>query len=594
MPNQLNGKWQRRVKAMSLVKIIQKKTASSKQGAKGLIKGIISCAFQNTAFMLPTTLLYFLVSDMMGGGVKGNRITFYIIGCIICFALIFLTTWFQYNNTYFTTYEESGKRRLGLAERLRKLPLSFFGKRDLADLTSTIMSDCEVIEKSTSHFIPGLFGSLISTILIAAGLFVFDWRMALAALWVIPVSVLIVILSYKVQDKVLVKFMTAKMSCADGIQEYIETVRDLKANNAEENYLSGLKNKIKGVEKSNIKAELTTAVFVTGAGMVLKLGIATVALVGSALLVNGTLGVLTFFMFLLVASRLYDPMQAALQNLAAIIAMRTNVARMNEILEYPVQTGNDTLTNSGYDVVFDHVGFAYTGGEVVLKDVSFTAKQGEVTALVGPSGGGKTTVSRLSARFWDNQKGKITVGGMDVKEIDPEKLMSLYSIVFQDVTLFDNTIMENIRLGKKGATDEEVLNAARLANVDEFAEKLPDKWNTNIGENGCELSGGERQRISIARAFLKDAPIILLDEATASLDVENETMIQSALSRLIKDKTVLVIAHRMRTVAGADKIVVLADGVVAEQGKPSELYNKNGIYARMVDLQSASGKWKIK
>lgn len=579
---------------MSLVKTIQKKTASSKQGAKGIIKGIIACAFQNMAFMLPTTLLYFLVSDMLGGGVQGGRITFYVVGCVICFALIFLTTWFQYNNTYFTTYEESGKRRLSLAERLRKLPLSFFGKRDLADLTSTIMSDCEVIEKSTSHFIPGLFGSLISTILIAAGLFVFDWRMALAALWVIPVSVLIVILSYKVQDKVLVKFMTAKMSCADGIQEYIETVRDLKANNAEGNYLSGLKNKIKGVEKSNIKAELTTAVFVTGAGMVLKLGIATVALVGSALLVNGTLGVLTFFMFLLVASRLYDPMQAALQNLAAIIAMRTNVARMNEILEYPVQTGNDTLTNSGYDVVFDHVGFAYPGGEVVLKDVSFTAKQGEVTALVGPSGGGKTTVSRLAARFWDIRKGKITVGGMDVAEIDPEKLMSLYSIVFQDVTLFDNTIMENIRLGKRGATDEEVMSAARLANVDEFAEKFPDKWNTNIGENGCELSGGERQRISIARAFLKDAPIILLDEATASLDVENETMIQTALSRLIKDKTVLIIAHRMRTVAGADKIVVLADGVVAEQGTPDELYKKNGIYARMVDLQSASGKWKIK
>lgn len=594
MPNQLNGKWQRRVKAMSLVKTIQKKTASSKQGAKGIIKGIIACAFQNTAFMLPTTLLYFLVSDMLGGGVQGGRITFYVVGCVICFALIFLTTWFQYNNTYFTTYEESGKRRLSLAERLRKLPLSFFGKRDLADLTSTIMSDCEVIEKSTSHFIPGLFGSLISTILIAAGLFVFDWRMALAALWVIPVSVLIVILSYKVQDKVLVKFMTAKMSCADGIQEYIETVRDLKANNAEANYLSGLKKKIKGVESSNTKAEFTTAVFVTGAGMVLKLGIATVALVGSALLVNGKLGVLTFFMFLFVASRLYDPMQAALQNLAAIIAMRTNVARMNEILEYPVQTGNDTLTNNGYDVVFDHVGFAYTGGEVVLKDVSFTAKQGEVTALVGPSGGGKTTVSRLAARFWDIRKGKITVGGMDVKEIDPEKLMSLYSIVFQDVTLFDNTIMENIRLGKKGATDEEVMAAARLANVDEFAEKLPEKWNTNIGENGCELSGGERQRISIARAFLKDAPIILLDEATASLDVENETMIQSAISRLIKDKTVLVIAHRMRTVAGADKIVVMADGVVAEQGVPDELYKKNGIYTRMVDLQSASGKWKIK
>lgn len=579
---------------MSMIKTIQRKTASSEKGAKGLVKGIIACAFQNLAFMLPTSLLYFLVADMLNGGVTGGRIRFYVGGIAVCFALILLTTWFQYNNTYFTTYEESGKRRLGLAERLRKLPLSFFGKRDLADLTSTIMADCEVLEKTCSHFIPGLFGSLISTTIISVGLFAFDWRMALAALWVIPVSVLIVLLSYKIQDKTQAKTMAVKMACADGIQEYIEAVRDLKANNAEQNYLKGLSGKIKNVEKQNLKAELTNAVFVTGAGMVLKLGIASVAIVGAALLVNGSLSALTFFMFLLVASRLYDPMQAALQNLAAIIAMRTNVARMNEILDYPIQTGNETLTNNGYDIEFNHVGFSYNTGETVLKDVSFTAKQGEVTALIGPSGGGKTTVSRLAARFWDNGTGKITVGGMDISKIDPEKLMSLYSIVFQDVTLFDNTIMENIRLGKKGATDEEVLAAARLANVDEFAEKLPDKWNTNIGENGSDLSGGERQRISIARAFLKDAPIVLLDEATASLDVENETLIQTALSRLIKNKTVLVIAHRMRTVAGADKIVVLSGGVVAEQGTPDELYNKNGIYTRMVDLQSASGKWKIK
>ena len=573
---------------------IQKKTASSKKGATGLVKGVLACAFQNIAFMLPTTLLYFLVSDLMNGGVKGERIAFYIVGCVICFALILIATWFQYNNTYFTTYEESGKRRLSLAERLRKLPLSFFGKKDLADLTSTIMADCEVLEKTCSHFVPGLFGSLISTVIISVGLFFFDWRLALAALWVIPVSVLIVLLSYKVQDSVQQKSMKAKMACADGIQEYIETVRDLKANNAENGYIAGLSQKIMGVEKQNIKAELTTAVFVTSAGMVLKLGIATVALVGSALLIGGSLDILTFFMFLLVASRLYDPMQAALQNLAAIIAMRTNVARMNEILEHPVQTGSETLTNSGVDIAFDHVGFAYNDGEVVLKDVTFTAKQGEVTALVGPSGGGKTTVSRLAARFWDNQKGTITVGGMKIHDIDPEKLMSLYSIVFQDVTLFNNTIMENIRLGKKGATDEEVLAAAKLANVDEFAEKLPDKWNTNIGENGCELSGGERQRISIARAFLKGAPIILLDEATASLDVENETLIQSALSRLIKDKTVLVIAHRMRTVAGADKIVVLKGGVVAEQGTPAELYAKNGVYRHMSDLQTDGSGWKIR
>lgn len=579
---------------MSMIKAIQRNTASSEKGAKGLVKGIIACAFQNLAFMLPTSLLYFLVADMMNGGVTGGRIRFYVGGIAVCFALILVTTYFQYNNTYFTTYEESGKRRLSLAERLRKLPLSFFGKRDLADLTSTIMADCEVLEKTCSHFIPGLFGSLISTTIISVGLFAFDWRMALAALWVIPVSVLIVLLSYKIQDKTQAKTMAVKMACADGIQEYIETVRDLKANNAEQNYLKGLSGKIKNVEKQNLKAELINAVFVTGAGTVLKLGIASVAIVGAALLVNGSLSALTFFMFLLVASRLYDPMQAALQNLAAIIAIRTNVARMNEILDYPIQTGSETLTNNGCDIEFNHVGFSYNTGEVVLKDVSFTAKQGEVTALIGPSGGGKTTVSRLAARFWDNQKGEITVGGMDVSKIDPEKLMSLYSIVFQDVTLFDNTIMENIRLGKKGATDEEVLAAARLANVDEFAEKLPDKWNTNIGENGSELSGGERQRISIARAFLKDAPIILLDEATASLDVENETLIQTALSRLIKNKTVLVIAHRMRTVAGADKIVVLKDGVVAEQGSPDELYRRDGIYRHMSDLQSDSGKWKIK
>lgn len=579
---------------MSMIKAIQRKTASSEKGAKGLVKGIIACAFQNLAFMLPTSLLYFLVADMLSGGVTGGRIRFYVGGIAVCFALILLTTWFQYNNTYFTTYEESGKRRLSLAERLRKLPLSFFGKRDLADLTSTIMADCEVLEKTCSHFIPGLFGSLISTTIISVGLFAFDWRMALAALWVIPVSVLIVLLSYKIQDKTQAKTMAVKMACADGIQEYIETVRDLKANNAEQNYLKGLSGKIKNVEKQNLKAELTNAVFVTGAGTVLKLGIASVAIVGAALLVNGSLIALTFFMFLLVASRLYDPMQAALQNLAAIIAMRTNVARMNEILDYPVQTGSETLTNNGCDIEFNHVGFFYNTGETVLKDVSFTAKQGEVTALIGPSGGGKTTVSRLAARFWDNGTGKITVGGMDISKIDPEKLMSLYSIVFQDVTLFDNTIMENIRLGKKGATDEEVLAAARLANVDEFAEKLPDTWNTNIGENGSELSGGERQRISIARAFLKDAPIILLDEATASLDVENETLIQTALSRLIKNKTVLVIAHRMRTVAGADKIVVLKGGVVAEQGSPDELYRRGGIYRHMFNLQSDSGKWKIK
>lgn len=576
-----------------MIKKLQKKFALSKQGAIDLIKGCIACTFQNISFMLPVGLLYFLVSDLMEGTIKSERIIFYAVCCIICLGLILITTWFQYNATYFATYVESGVRRITLAERLRKLPLSLFGKKDLADLTSTIMADCTFLEQSFSHFIPELFGSIVSTILIAASLFFFDWRMALAALWVLPVSFAVVILSAGVQEKLNSKAMSAKMACADGIQECIETVRDLKANNAQDAYLEGLDTKIKAVEKRAIVTELGTAVFVVSASLILKLGIATVALVGSMLLIDGSLNILTFFMFLLVVSRLYDPLQGALQNLAAIISTRTNIARMNEILDHPMQSGENTLSNNNCNIVFNNVGFAYNSGETILKNVSFTAKQGEVTALVGPSGGGKTTVSRLAARFWDIDKGKITVGGMDVSKIDPETLMSLYSIVFQDVTLFDNTIMENIRIGKKEATDQEVIAAAKLANCDEFAEKLPDKWNSNIGENGCELSGGERQRISIARAFLKNAPIILLDEATASLDVENETLIQSALSRLIKNKTVLVIAHRMRTVAGADKIVVLSDGTVAEEGTPQQLYKKNGIYTRMVNLQTDSQNWKI-
>ncbi|MBP3458008.1 MAG: ABC transporter ATP-binding protein [Lachnospiraceae bacterium] len=576
-----------------MIKKIQRACALSEKGAKDLIKGCIACLFQNISFMIPVGLLYWIVGDLLGGGIPKGKIPVYIAGCIICILFIMITTWFQYNATYLATYTESGVRRITLAEQLRKLPLSFFGKKDLADLTSTIMADCNFLEQSFSHFIPGLFGSIASTILIAISLFFFDWRLALAALWVAPISFAIVLLSSKVQESLQNRQMAAKMACADGIQECIETVRDLKANNAEDNYLSGLYTKIDAVEKRAIISELGTAVFVVSAGLILKLGIATVALVGSFLLTSGKVDIMTFFLFLLVVSRFYDPLQSSLENLASIISTRTNIARMNEILDHPIQEGVDSLSNKGCDIVFDHVGFAYNSGETVLQDVSFTAKQGEVTALVGPSGGGKTTVSRLAARFWDITKGRITVGGMDVSKINPETLLSLYSIVFQDVTLFDNTIMENIRIGKKDATDEEVLAAAKLANCDEFAEKLPEKWNSRIGENGCELSGGERQRISIARAFLKDAPIILLDEATASLDVENETLIQSALSRLIKDKTVLVIAHRMRTVAGADKIVVLSDGNVAEMGTPEELLQKDGIFARMSRLQTDSQNWVL-
>lgn len=575
-----------------MIEKLQKKYALSRQGAKDLVKGCVACFFQYLSLMVPIALLYYLVSDLMNGD-AGYRKWFYIGGCVVCVILILVTTWFQYNGTFFATYIESGVRRISIAEKLRKLPLSYFGKRDLADLTSTIMNDSAVLETAFSHFIPELVGSVASTTTVALGLFAFDVKMAFAALWVLPVSFVIVLSSSKLQQKLGRKQMDAKMACADSIQECIETVQDLKSNNAENEYLKVLFKKVDNVEKRMIVSEFGNAAFVVSASLVLKLGIASVALTGAYLLTRGELDVLTFFMFLLVASRLYDPLQGALQNLAAIISTKTNIARMKEILDHDVQTGSEQLTNKGYDIQFDHVKFAYDTSETVLEDVSFKAKQGEVTALVGPSGGGKTTVSRLAARFWDASSGKITVGGMDVSKIDPEKLFSLYSIVFQDVTLFNNTIMENIRIGRKDATDEEVIAAAKLANCDEFAMKLPDNWNSMIGENGCELSGGERQRISIARAFLKNAPIILLDEATSSLDVENETLIQSALSRLIKDKTVMVIAHRMRTVAGADKIVVLSDGKVAEIGTPDELMKKDGIFAHMSKLQTQGQNWNL-
>lgn len=568
------------------------KYALSKQGASDMIKAIISATISNIILMVPVALLYYLVRDYMAGNL-GDKVLFYVAGCLIAFVLIGISTYIQYNATFLSTYVESGVRRVTLAEKLRKIPLSFFGKKDLSDLTSTIMNDCAQMETASSHFIPELFGACISTALIAVGLFFFDWRMAIAALWVLPVSFLIVGCSGKVQKSLNKKQMVLKMACADGIQECLENVRDLQAYNTQEDYMKGLTGKIKAVEKHAIVTELGTAVFVGSSQMILKLGIATVALVGGVLLAKGELDILTFFMFLMVVSRIYDPMQVSLQNLAAVIASGVQSDRLDEILSHEVQEGTNTMKHDGYDIEFSNVGFSYETGDVVLKDVSFVAKQGEVTALIGPSGGGKTTVSRLASRFWDANRGSITVGGMDISKVDPETLMSLYSIVFQDVTLFNNTILENIRIGKMDATDEEVIAAAKLAHCDEFAEKLSDGWNTVIGENGSELSGGERQRISIARAFLKDAPIILLDEATASLDVDNETMIQESLSRLIKDKTVMIIAHRMRTVANADKIVVLKDGVVAESGTPSELDVKDGIYANMVKTQNLAADWAL-
>ena len=576
-----------------MLNYIMKKYALSRQGAKDLVIATISCVVHNLTLMLPVSLLYLLVSDLYGGGVPQNHLWIYIVGMIAAVLLILFSYRWVYGATYYATYKESSVRRISLAEKLRKLPLSFFGKRDLSDLTTTIMEDCTPIEQSFPHWIPEFFGSMISTVIVAVCLFIFDWRLALAALWVLPVSLAIVAFSGKVQNYFTRRQTEAKLAVAEGIQEALETMRDLKSNNAEEKYLSGLDKKIDVQEKRMIASELGGALFVVPAGMILKLGIGTVALVGGMLLASNAITVLTFFLYLLVVSRLYDPLSSSLQNLAAIISTNIPIERMNEIENYPVQPGTAELKTSGYDIVFDNVSFAYNTGEQVLSGVSFTAKQGEVTALIGPSGGGKSTAAKLAARFWDADSGKITLGGTDVKTVDPEKLLSAYSIVFQDVTLFNNTVMENIRIGRQGATDEEVLAAAREAQCDEFVEKLPEGYQTMIGENGSALSGGERQRISIARALLKDSPVILLDEATASLDAENETHIQRAISRLVKGKTVLIIAHRMRTVEGADKLVLLKDGKVAEQGSPEELLAKGGIYAKMCQLQQQSGEWRI-
>lgn len=566
---------------------LMRRYALTRQGAIDFIKCTAITTLQNIMLMVPVALMYYLAADLINGMVPANHRYTYIAGCVIILVVFGVVFFVQYNSSFFSTYRESEHRRINIAEKLRTLPLSFFGKKDLADLTSTILGDCTVLEHNFSHVMPQFFGAMISTVLIAISLFFFDWRMALAALWVLPIALIIVGCSGNVQRGISRRKRNVAIAQADGLQEYLETIKDLKSYNAEESYLEGLKGRITALEKESFKAELGTAVFVVSASCILRFGIGTVALVGSVLLCSGKLDVLTFFMFILVVSRIYEPMQGTLMNLAAVIAQDVNVERMNEITDYPVQKGSDELDVKSYDIGFSNVSFSYDKNEKVLNDISFTAKQGEVTALIGPSGGGKSTVSKLAARFWDVDGGSIRLGGKDISQVDPEKLLSAYSIVFQDVILFDNTIMENIRIGRKGATDEEVMQAAREAQCDEFISRLPDGYQTVIGENGSVLSGGERQRISIARALLKDAPVVLLDEATASLDAENETYIQEAISRLIKNKTVIIIAHRMRTVSGADKIVVIDGGHVAETGKPSELIKKNGIYARMVRLQTS-------
>lgn len=580
-----------------MVNYLRYKFALSEQGARDLIKASIACTLTNISLMFPIGIIYILLKEMIAPILNGENPSFnlgkYIALSIVALILIFVFQYFQYNKTFFASYTESANKRISLAEQLRKLPLSFFGKKDLSDLTTTIMGDCAGLETAFSHYIPELIGSVLSIIIVSIGLFVMDYKLSIALLWVIPVAFIIVVIGKVQQDKVNNINKQIKLDYNDNIQECIETIRELKANNKSDSYLKELDKKLKKSESIQIKAELNTAMFVVSAQMLLKIGIATVVLVGGMNLLKGETDLLTFIMFLIAASRIFDPLSSSLINLAAIFSTLLQIKRMQEIECQKIQTGIDNATYNGYDICFDNVGFSYNDDEQVLNDVSFAVKQGEITALVGPSGGGKSTAAKLAARFWDIEKGKITLGGTDISQVDPEHLLKNYSIVFQDVVLFNNTVMENIRIGRRNATNEEVIKAAKAARCEEFISKMPQGYKTIIGENGCTLSGGERQRLSIARALLKDAPVVLLDEATASLDVENETKIQEAISELVKNKTVLVIAHRMRTISGADKIVVLSNGHVSETGSPKELLNNDGIYANMVRLQKKSSEWKL-
>ena len=575
---------------------LKKKYALTDKGLKNTRIGAAWTVVVNLIMMAGMGILYFLMQGYMNTLTDGTALpnVWLFLGLVAAFVILsFFTHLEQYKTTYGLVYREIKDTRISRAERLRKLPLGYFGKRDLADLTETVMGDVNRLEHVWSHCLGYLHGAYISTAIIAVMLLVYDWRMAIACLWGVPVAFLLLFGSRKVQKNASERLKADALAVSDNIQESLENVREIRATNREKEYLERLYKKIDRFEKTNRKGELVIGLFVNGASVIMRLGVATTILTGASLILSGKIDFMLMFMFLMVITRVYAPFDQSLALIAEMLISQVSANRLNEINNTPISEGAKDFNPNGHDITFENVSFAYDDHDV-LNGISFTAKEGEVTALVGPSGSGKSTCARLAARLWDINKGMIKVGGVDISTVDPEVLLTDYSMVFQDVVLFDDTVMENIRLGKHGATDEEVLAAAKAANCDEFVEKLPDGYKTPIGENGAKLSGGERQRISIARALLKDAPIVLLDEATASLDVENETKVQGALSRLLQNKTVLVIAHRMRTVEAADKIIVLKDGKVAEEGSPKELYAiESSIFRRMTDLQSANAAWSV-
>ena len=576
-------------------KAFQRKYALTDQGVKNTEKGVVWTVAANLVVMAGMGILYLLMGHFMDTLTAGAPLPAAapVLALTVLFVLLsFLTHLQQYRATYGLVYDEVQATRLSMAERLRKLPLGYFGRRDLADLTETLLGDVNRMEHVWSHVLGYLYGAYISTGIVAVCLAVYDWRLAIACLWGVPAAFGLLFGSRRLAADASQRVKQAALRVSDGIQEALENVREIRAANLEARYLERLNAKIDAHERTTVRGELSTGLFVNGASVIMRLGVATTILTGAQLILAGEIDFMLLFLFLLVITRIYAPFDQSLALIAELFVSQVSAERINELYDTPAATGSETFAPQGHDIVFENVSFSY-GGEEVLHGVTFTAKEGEVTALVGPSGSGKSTCARLAARLWDVSSGRILAGGVDIATVDPEALLRDYAMVFQDVVLFDDTVMENIRLGKRGASDEEVLAAAKAANCDEFVRRLPQGYATPIGENGARLSGGERQRLSIARALLKNAPIVLLDEATASLDVESETKVQQALSRLLAGKTVLVIAHRMRTVAGADKIVVLDGGRVAEQGAPAELMAKGGLYARMAALQTESAKWRV-
>ena len=573
-----------------MIEVIKRRFALSTKGAKDFCKGVFFTTLLDIVLMLPAVFVFLFLEEYLRPVFQPSAsvthgILYYSILGIIFMIVMYIFAVLQYRSTYTTVYDESANRRISLAEKLRKLPLAFFGEKNLSDLTATIMDDCTDLEHTFSHAVPQLFASIISILLITVGMAFYNWQLTIALFWVVPLAAAILLFSKKEIQKSNESNYLNKRMVTEHIQEGLDTIQEIKSYNQERDYLEKLDASIDTYEKVLTRNELVLGILVNGSQSVLKLGLTSVIIVGANLLASGTIDLFTYLIFMVIGSRVYAPISEVMNNIAALFYLDVRISRMNEMEALPVQHGTTDFTPKGYDIEFQQVDFAYEQGKQILKNLSFTARQGEKTALVGPSGSGKSTAARLAARFWDIQSGKITLGGQDISRIDPETLLTNYSVVFQEVVLFNASIMDNIRIGKRDATDEEVRRVARLAQCDEFVTKMPQGYQTIIGENGETLSGGERQRISIARALLKDAPIVLLDEATASLDVENETKIQAGISELVRNKTVLIIAHRMRTVANADKIVVLENGSVAEMGTPEELKKKNGIFARMVNRQ---------